>query len=275
MTEFEGQLSGALRTAVADAQPPPAVMAAVRRRYRRRNIWLAAVSAVTIALLASAIPIASALRGGGQTANGRSSAAPLFPGGGRLLLDIHGVLEWFYPDGRRVRIASGFAGAALRNGKLLAWKRGNPPGASRFLPRGCSDPSCTAIHDLSYYTMNLDGSDARLILPAKSPVGNIAFQYEGAQLSPDGSTLAYISQELRNGTGSVFLTRSELWSLDLATARRTDLGPYAAYAPFVWKDNTTILADSANGKSIRLINARDGSATTYLTIADRGLIGAY
>jgi hypothetical protein len=174
-----------------------------------------------------------------------------------------------------VHIASGFAGARPEGGKLLAWKHANPPGASRFLPHGCSAPDCTRIHDLSYYTMNLDGSDSRLVLPAEPPVGNTAVQYENAQLSSDGSRLAYISQELRNGTKNIFLGASELWSLDLATGHKTDLGPYSAYIPYGWRDNTTILADSPDGTSIQLVNAKDGSRTTYLTVHNPRLISAY
>jgi hypothetical protein len=274
MNDFERQLRDAMRAAVADAQPPPAVMDSVRRRYRRRSIWLAAASTVTLAVLVAVVPVAGAVGGGGgRPAHGLASGAPLFPGCGRLLLDRQGVLEWLYPDGRTVRIAVGFAGATLAGGKLLAWKHANPSGASRFLPHGCSDPDCTRIHDLSYYTMNLDGSDARLILPAESPVGNIAFQYEDAQLSPDGSRLAYIRQELRNGTRNIFPGARELWSLDLATGHKTDLGP--ASTAFAWKDNATILADSADGRSIQLMDARDGTTTTYLTVDDPRLIHAY
>jgi hypothetical protein len=276
MTDFERQLREAMRAAVAGAQPPPSVMESVRRRYRRRRIWLAAASVVAAALLVAAVPVAGAVGGGGgRPAHGRTTGAPLFPGGGRLLLDRQGALEWLYPDGRIVRLGSGFAGAALAGGKVLAWKHANPPGASRFLPHGCSDPDCTAIHDLSYYTMNRDRSDARLILPAESPAGTIAFQYGDAQLSPDGSRLGYISQELRNGARNIFLGARELWSLDLATGQKTDLGPYSAYTPFAWKDNATILADSADGRSIQLVDARNGTRTTYLTVDDPSLIRAY
>jgi hypothetical protein len=275
MNDFESQLREAMRAAVADGQPPPSVMDSVRRRYRRRTIWLAAASVVAVAILVAVVPVAGAVGGGGggRPAHGRTSVAPLFPGGGRLLRYRHGALEWLYPDGRMVRLASGFAGATLAGGKLLAWKHANPPGASRFLPHGCSAPDCTRIHDLSYYTMNLDGSDARLILPAESPVGNIAYQYEDAQLSPDGLRLAYISQELRNGTRNIFLGPREMWSLDLATGQRADLGPVST--PFAWKDNATILADSAGGRSIQQIDARDGTRTTYLTVDDPRLIHAY
>src|SRR5262250_2491700 len=179
MNDFECELREAMRAAVADAQPPLSVMESVRWRHRRRKIWLTAASVVAIAILVAVVPAVGAMRGGGvRPAHGRTSGAPLFPGGGRLLLYRHGALEWLYPDGDTVRIASGVSGATLAGGKILAWKHANPPGASSFLPHGCFDPDCTRIHDLSYYTMNLDGSNPRLVLPATPPAGNTAFQYE-------------------------------------------------------------------------------------------------
>jgi hypothetical protein len=274
MNDFERQLRETMSAMVADAEPPPAVMEQVRRRHRRRNARLAATAAVIIAIAVA--PVINLLRAGaGQPGNGHASGRLLFPGGGRMLLEAHGDLKWLYPDGRTVQIASGFAGAMPAGGKLLAWKHANPPGASRFLPHGCFDPDCTRIHDLSYYTMNFDGSGSKLVLPAEPPAGKTAFQYENAQLAPDGSRLAYISQELRNGTTNIFLGKSELWSLDLATGHKTDLGPYYVYTPFAWRDNTTILADSPDGRSIQLVNAQDGTRSTYLTAADPRLVSAY
>jgi hypothetical protein len=276
VSDFERQLREVMSAMVADAEPPPDVMERVRRRHRRHNAWLSSAGVVIVAAMVAVAPVVSALQTGeGRTGHGHPSGRLLFPGGGRMLLLAQGDLKWLYPDGRTVQIASGFAGARPEGGKLLAWKHANPPGASRFLPHGCSAPDCTRIHDLSYYTMNLDGSNTRLVLPAESPVGNTAFQYENAQLSPDGSRLAYISQELRNGTKNIFLGASELWSLDLATGQKTDLGPYYAYTPYAWTDNTTILADSPDGTSIQLVNAQDGSRTTYLTVHDPRLISAY
>lgn len=276
MSDFERQLREAMSAMVADAEPPPGVMERARRRHRRNNAWLASAGVVIVAAMVAVAPVVSALRTGeGRAGHGHTSGGLLFPGGGRMLLIADGDLKWLYPDGRTMQIASGFAGAIPDGGKLLAWKHANPRGASRFLPHGCSAPDCTRIHDLSYYTMNLAGSDSRLVLPAAPPVGNTAFQYENAQLSPDGSRLAYISQELRNGTKNIFLGASELWSLDLASGQKTDLGPYYAYTPYAWRDNTTILADSPDGTSIQLVNAQDGSRATYLTVHDPRLISAY
>lgn len=276
VSDFEHQLREAMSAMVADAEPPPAVMERVRRLHRRHNARLAAAGVVIVAAIVAVAPVVSALRTGErQVGHGHASGRLLFPGGGRMLVIAHGDLKWLYPDGRTMQIASGFAGATPERGKLLAWKHANPPGASKFLPHGCSAPDCTRIHDLSYYTMNLDGSDSRLVLPAEPPAGNTAFEYENAQLSPDGSRLAYISQELRNGIKNIFLRASELWSLDLATGQKTDLGPYYAYIPYAWRDNTTILANAPNGTSIQLVNAQNGSRTTYLTVHDQRLVSAY
>ena len=274
MDDFEGQLRRAMSAMVTDAEPPPGVMDGVRRRHRRRNAGLAAACAAVVAVLLLAVPAVSALRSAvGQPGHGRVSGGPLFPGGGRMLLLAHGELMWLYPDGRRVLIGSGFAGALPAGGKLLAWKHASPPGASRFLPHGCYASDCTRIHDLSYYTMNLDGSGSRLVLAAPPPVGNTAFEYENALLSPGGSRLAYVSQELRNGTRNIFLLTRELWSLDLATGKRTDLGPAAT--PFAWRDNATILVGSPDGRSIQLVNAASGTRTTYLAASDPRLVRAY
>jgi hypothetical protein len=274
VNDFERQLREAMHAMVADAEAPRAVLERVRRRYRRQNAWLALGGAAVIAIVLAAVPVASALRAGdGQAENGHLSGRPLFPGGGRILLVGRGELKWLYPDGQAVQIGSGFAGAIPAGGKLLAWKHANPPGAARFLPHGCADPDCTRIHDLSYYTMNLDGSRLRLVLPAEPPAGNTAFQYMDAQLSPSGSRLAYISQELRNGTRNIFLGPTELWSLDLATGKKTDLGPGGA--PFAWRDDATILTSSPDRRSIEVINANNGSRITYLTVDDPRLVRAY
>jgi len=271
MSDFERQLREVMDAAVADAQPPSDVMELVRRRHRRRNARLAGASAVALAVLVAAVPVAGALRGGGgPPAHRHGSSAPLFPGGGRILTDHRGVLEWLYPDGRTVWIASGFAGATLAGGKLLAWKNVNPPGASRFLPRHCFDPECTRFIGQSYYTMNLDGSDSRLVLPAERPVGNAEIWHADVQLSPDGSKLGYVRYEqLRNGSTRA----SELWTVNLKTRRKTDLGPDPG--PFAWKDSTTMLAQSADGRALELISATSGNRATYLSVDDRRMIRAY
>ena len=176
MSDIETRLREAMRTAVADAQPPRAVMELVLRRHRRRKTRLAAASAIALAVVVAVVPIATALRGAGPPAHGHASAAPLFPGGGRLLFADGAGLEWLYPNGRTVQFAAGFAGATPEGTGLLAWKQ--------------------TKYGFSYYAMNLDGSAARLVLPAghSKQIGAVE-----AQLSPDGSRLAYDVQDIHPG----------------------------------------------------------------------------
>jgi Sigma-70 region 2 len=246
MTDIEWQLREAMRAAVADAQPPGAVMELVLRRHRRRNARLAAAIAIALAVVVAAVPVASALRGSaGQPANVPASAAPLFPGGGRLLFADGAGLEWLYPDGRTVEFAPGFTGATLEGTGLLAWKQ--------------------TKYGFSYYTMNLDGSAPRLVLPAGHSKQFAAVE---AHLSPDGTRLAYEVQDIHPG-GQV---TDEIWSADLETGQKSDLGPGSGIA---WKDNTTILADSAGQRSLLLVNVSDRSRATYLTADDPSLVRAY
>ncbi len=248
MSNFERQLRDAMRSAVADAQPPHSVMESVRRRYRRRNARLVATSAVALVVLVAVLPVASALRGGGGLpAHSHTSSAPLFPGGGRILLDRRGVLEWLYPDGRTVRIARGFDGAKISTGELLAW-RSTPHGAD-------------------YYTMKLDGSQQRLVSPAER---GKRFDDIQAQLSPDGSRLAYIRQQVISERKVVYT----LWAADLATGQRVDLGP-VSWSSLAWRDDTTILAASADNKALLLVNAVTRSRSTYLTVTDPAFTSAY
>jgi hypothetical protein len=252
MTNFEQQLRDAMRAAVAGAQPPDSVMEKVRRRYRRRNARLAAASVAALAFLVAVVPVASALSGGdGRPAHGRTSGAPLFPGGGRLLLDRRGTLEWLYPDGKTTRIAHGFDGAKISAGELLAW---------RF-----------TSHGASYYTMKLDGSQRRLVLPAER---GKQFDDIQAQLSPDGSRLAYIRQQVISQRKVV----RTLWVAELATGQRVDLGPVwwsFGWSSLAWRDDTTILATSADAKTLQLVNTVTRARSTYLAVTDRALVSAY
>jgi len=245
MTDFESQLRDAMNAAVADAEPPRPVLELVRRRYRRRNGWSAVAGALALAVAVAAVLAAGALRDESRPVHQATSGSVAFPGGGKILVATGGGLAWLYPDGRTSQFASGFAGATPGATGLLAWKQ--------------------TSYGFSYYTMNLDGSDSRLVLPAghSRQLGN-----QDAQLSPDGSRLAYWVQDIHPG-GAV--TR-EIWSLDLRTGRKTDLG--LGSGP-VWKDNATILADSADQRSLRLLNVGDGRRTTYLTVSDPRLIRAY
>jgi len=245
MSDIETKLREAMRTAVADAQPPRAVMELVLRRHRRRKTRLAAASAIALAVVVAAVPVAGVLRGGTGRPAHRPAAAPLFPGGGRLLFADGAGLEWLYPDGRTVQFASGFAGATPEGTGLLAWKQ--------------------TKYGFSYYAMNLDGSAARLVLPAghSKQIGAVE-----AQLSPDGSRLAYQVQDIHPG-GQV---TNEIWSADLETGQKSDLGPGSGIA---WQGNTTILADSPGQRSLLLVNVSNRSRTTYLTVDDPSLVRAY
>jgi hypothetical protein len=245
MNDIEIQLREAMQAVVADAQPPRAVMELVLRRHRRRKTRLAAASAIALAVVVAVVPVATALRGAGRPAHGHASAAPLFPGGGRILFAAGAGLEWLYPDGRTVEFASGFAGATPEGTGLLAWKQRK--------------------YGFSYYAMNLDGSAPRLVLPAGH---SKQFGAVEAQLSPDGSRLAYVVQDIHPG-GQV---TDEIWSADLETGRKSDLGPGSWIG---WRDNTTILADSTDQRSLLLVNVSDRSRTTYLTVDDPSLVRAY
>ena len=245
MSDIETQLREAMRTAVADAQPPRAVMELVLRRHRRRNARLAAVSAIALAAVVAVVPLAGVLRGGTGRPAHRPASAPLFPGGGRLLFADGTGLAWLYPDGRTVQFAPGFAGATPEGTGLLAWKQ--------------------TKYGFSYYAMNLDGSAPRLVLPAghSKQLTNVA-----AQLSPDGSRLAYDVQDIHPG-GQV---TNEIWSADLETGQKSDLGPGSGVA---WQGSTTILTESADLKSLLLLNVSSRSRATYLTVDNPVLVRAY
>jgi hypothetical protein len=245
MNDIETRLREAMRAAAADAEPPRAVMELVLRRHRRRNARLAAVSAIALAAVVAVVPLAGVLRGGTGRPAHRPASAPLFPGGGRLLFADGTGLAWLYPDGRTVQFAPGFAGATPEGTGLLAWKQ--------------------TKYGFSYYAMNLDGSAPRLVLPAGHSKQFGAIE---AQLSPDGSRLAYDVQDIHPG-GQV---TNEIWSADLETGHKSDLGPGSGVA---WQDNTTILTDSPGQGSLLLLNVSDRSRATYLTVDNPGLVRAY
>jgi hypothetical protein len=140
------------------------------------------------------------------------------------------------------RIRAGFTGATPEGADLLAWKQ--------------------TKYGFSYYAMNLDGSAPRLVLPAGH---SKQFAAEAAQLSPDGSRLAYDVQDIHPG-GQV---TNEIWSADLETGQKSDLGPGSGVA---WQGDTTILTDSPGQRSLLLVNVSDRSRATYLTVDDPSLV---
>lgn len=258
MNEIQEQLRDAIAAAVNGAEPSFDVMTAVRRRYRRRLRRLATAGAgvvAVVAMTAAFIAARHALPGhqapGAATARsgkpGLHPRAPLFPGGGRLLLADAGALRWLYPDGRTIRIPGKFDGARVSAGELLAWRY------SQFGP--------------SYYTMRPDGSGQRLVLPAGH---DKKLDVIAAQLSPDASKLAYIQQDV---VSQVKVTDTA-WVLDLATGKRTDLGAISDSA-FAWLDDATILTTAPDGKSLVLISAATGRTSRYVSVTDPALVGAY
>jgi hypothetical protein len=256
MSDLQERLRDAITASVDGAQPPPGLMAAVRRRHRR---WLLRVSAATAAAVAAVIG-AVVLAGVQQSGPAHRppaakpskppasrSGRPVFPGGGRLLLADAGRLRWLYPDGRTTWIPGSFDGATVSAGEVLAWK---------YTPFGPS-----------YYMMRLDGSRQRLVLPAGHDSKLSVIQ---ALLSPDGSRLAYVRQDL----GSQTVVTDSLWVLDLAASRPADLGPISTTA-FAWRDNRTILAAAPDSKSLVLVSATTGSRSGYLAVTDPALVRAY
>lgn len=257
MDDLQERLRDAITASVDGAQPSSDVMTAVRRRHRR---WLRRSSAAAAAVVAVVAVIgATVFAGVQQHASAHRPAArptkpptskpgqPVFPGGGRLLLADAGRLRWLYPDGTTTWIPGTFDGAALSAGELLAW-RSTPFGAS-------------------YYTMSLNGSRQRLVLAAghDSKLSVIL-----ALLSPDGSRLAYVRQDLVSPT----VVTDTLGMLDLAAGRQADLGPISTTA-FAWHDNKTILTAAADSRSLVLVSATTGTRSTYLAVTDPAVIRAY
>jgi len=255
MTDLQQRLRDAISASVGDAEPSFDLMTAVRRRHRQRLRRLAVAGPAVMVVIAAAVFLAARhaqpahhLPGAGTTRPGKQNlAAPAFPGGGRLLLDDGGVLSWLYPHGRTVRIPGLFDGAHVSARHLVAW---------RYTDSGAV-----------YYTMNLNGSRQRLVLPTER---DKKLSVINAVLSPDGSTLAYIRQDIASPVVVTFT----LWVLDLSTGHRANLGTISPSA-FSWMDGTTILTATPNGKSLQLVSAVTGHRTTYLTVTDPGLVHAY
>jgi hypothetical protein len=256
MSDLQDRLRDAVTASVDGAQPSFDVMTAVRLRHRRRLRRLAAAGAAAVMLVAATAAVVAARHAqlGHQPLAAKTAKpgepdmhVPVFPGGGRLLLADGGVLRWLYPDGRTAWIPGSFDGAAVSAGELLAWK---------YTGSGAG-----------YYTMNLNGSQQRLILPAgHDPKLSVI----NARLSPDGSALAYIRQDVV----SPAIVTDTLWVLNLATGRRADLGVISTSA-FMWRDDATILTAAPGSKSLELVSAATGSRSTYLAVTDPVLVHAY
>ncbi len=276
MNTLEDRLRAATRAAartIADGSAPPLMLPA--RRLHRAAVpggrgwrhWIAPITAAAavLAVVTGLLAIASRLPGRPTVSHAH---AVIFPGGGRILVaDGHG-LTWLYPDGTTTTIAPGFIGATLTAGgtKILAWR---PTRNAKALPP-CG--GCYAGFD--YYLMRLDGTGRRLVLPAEATGGNVQVGYMSVEASPNGTRLAYVRQaEARTNGNTLF---DQLWIVDLATGRRTDLGPAPSSDHAVtWMNDSTLLAESADGTMLRLVNVETGQKTTYLTISDPRIVRAY
>ncbi len=255
MTDLQERLRDAIAASVDGAAPSFDVMTAVRRRHRQRLRRLAVAGpAAVMVVIATTVFLAARHEPPGHHAPAAATTNPgthdrsarVFPGGGRLLLDIGRGLSWLYSDGRSVQIPGQFDGAEVSSGHLLAW---------RYTSFGAA-----------YYTMNLNGSRQRLVLAAGH---NKKLSVIGALLSPDGSTLAYVRQDLV----SPAIVTDTLWVLNPATGHRADLGAISNLV--AWTDSSTILAAAPDIKSLQLISAATGHRTTYLTVTDPVLVHAY
>src|SRR6266851_3235314 len=122
--------------------------------------------------------------------------------------------------------------------------------------------------------MGLDGSGRRLVLAAEATRRNIRVGYLSVGASPDGKRIAYIRQGESATTGrNVF---DQLWTVDTTTGRKTDLGPApSSDGAVIWMNDSSVLAESADGTALRLINVINGRRSEYLSISDPRIVRAY
>jgi len=251
----EQWIRDAISASVEKARPSFDVMVAVRRRHRGHLLRAAVAGTAAVCAIAAVVVVAiqlarPAVHPPGSQPTRPASTAPgrlSFRGGGRPLTAGGGLLAWVYPDGRTSPIRGDFDGATVSAGRLLAW---------RFTGQGAG-----------YYTMTLGGANGRLVLPADR---NPRLSEIAALLSPDGSSLAYIRQDIASPTKVI----DTLWVLDLATGRRTNLGPISDSA-FGWRDASTILTGAPDGKSLVLVTVPSGNRSTFLSVSNPALVSAY
>ena len=117
MSDLEDQIQQVLDSSVATVVPPPDLIQAVQRRYRRKMARAALASGAAVAVIAAAVAVTGLAGRAGSPGQQHSRApthrASVFPGGGRLLFAGRRGLKWLYPDGSIVRIASGFSDAQV------------------------------------------------------------------------------------------------------------------------------------------------------------------
>ena len=276
MNTLEDRLRAATRAAartVPDGSARPLVLPAPRRRRtavpggRAWRQWMApiAAAAAVLAVVMGLLAITGLLPGRPTVSHAHRV---VFPGGGRILVaDGHG-LKWLYPDGQTTRIAPGFIGATLIAGgtRLLAWR----PTRNTKAVAPCG--GCYAGFD--YYLMTLDGTGRRLVLSAAATRGNVQVGYLSVEASPDGTRLAYVRQAESRTNGDIL--SDQLWTVDLATGRRTDLGPAPSSDQAVsWMNDSTLLAESPDSIRLSLVNVGTGHKATYLTISAPQIVRAY
>jgi hypothetical protein len=227
--------------------------------------------AAPLAAAAAVLAVAGSLAVVGQS-HRRQETGPgrpvTFPGGGRILLAGDYGLEWFYPGGRTSEIAPGYIGARLAVGgtKILAWRPTRNPKAR--------PPCMGCFADVDYYLMNLDGTGRRMVLRAEPTSGNIQAGHLSVEVSPAGTRLAYVRQVESRSNGHTL--SDELWTLDIVTGRKTDLGPApSSDSAVAWMDDSTLLAESADSTALRLVNVDTGRKTTYLTVFEPRIVRAY
>ncbi|HLQ56181.1 MAG TPA: hypothetical protein VK162_18165, partial [Streptosporangiaceae bacterium] len=113
MNDLQERLRDAIAASVDGAEPSFDLMTAVRRRHRQRLRRLAAAGAAAVMVVTATTALLAArhaqpghqVPGTATTKPGTPDLpAPIFPGGGRLLVANAGVLKWLYPDGRTIRI---------------------------------------------------------------------------------------------------------------------------------------------------------------------------
>jgi hypothetical protein len=189
VNDLETQIQVVLDASVANVVPPSDLIQVVQRRHRRRMARAALASAAAVGAIAAAVAL-TGLPGGARPDAGRGHStaahrAAVFPGGGRLLFAGRRGLKWLYPDGKTVRVASGFSQAQVSGTELVAW------------------------NSTGVYTMGLDGS--RQQLAVAFPPGSATSVPQAGALSPGGLRFAYYAGKT-------------LWAVNLATGRRTRLG---------------------------------------------------
>jgi len=247
--------------------PPPPRRRFVRGRWRRGARWPAAAAAAAAVAAVFAGTLAVSGHGAGP-ASGRhrhTAGVVVFPGSGRILLSDGQGPQWLYPDRKTAPIGTGFTGASLDYGRLLAWRPAQNPKAI---------PPCAGCgSDVDYYVMTRNATGGRLVLRAEATTkrGNQVAHVD-VQLSPGGSALGYIRQTSRPNGRALF---SRLWTLNLATGASADLGPVWARTAIAWLGSSTIVVQSGDLRSLVSINVATGARSPLISLTSPALVRAF